>query len=368
MAEPVRSHATAQFGLGCLHLVPRKADDHDSPVAAWLERVAAFLEASDGVSGVATWHTPPVDGDDPPFASLAPWFEDGRQADSGSHELGYQFRLTVDRDLLDTLGPLYRGLRRFPAEIDVRVTYIRDIPVAVACTTEDHGEATGTNAMDIARRHLARLTEGAAMALDVLEPAPFPADFRVFEATGEADQLVTVSVEARPGYDLVDIDVEDFDAFEAMLEHVLYQVALEADDYYSLEVGVADAERRWAAIRARFNDFVERQKGRRAWFGSGSSEIRDLMLGFVETKAAILAERHALLAQVEKARASDVGVLSPYIVERFERLPEFPFDEYTRMLEFLEGRRSQRSEALIAVISALIGGLVGSLYVLFGGY
>jgi hypothetical protein len=38
------------------------------------------------------------------------------------------------------------------------------------------------------------------------------------------------------------------------------------------------------------------------------------------------------------------------------------------MLEFLEGRRAHRSDAVIALVSALIGGLVGSLYVLFGGY
>ncbi len=119
----------------------------------------------------------------------------------------------------------------------------------------------------------------------------------------------------------------------------------------------------------KFNGFITRQRGRRSMFrGNASVEIRDLMLGLIETKAAILAERHDLLEQVEKARTSDVGVLSEYIVERFGRFPDFPFDEYTRMLEFLEGRRAHRSDAVIALVSALIGGLVGSLYVLFGGY
>jgi hypothetical protein len=362
--------AVAQFGLGCLHLVPALASEHGIRVSGWLGKFGELLGHMQGVTGVTTWHTPLRDGDDPELRDLVPWFAQGRAADSGSHDLGCQFTLTVDRALLDSLGPLFRGLGRYPGSIDVNISYIRDTPVMIASTREDHGEATGTTALDIVRHHLALQVEDSEMMLDVLEPAPFPADFRVFERQpgSEADQVVTVDIETRPGFDLVDIEVETYGATDEMLDHVLYQVAQETDDYYGLELAVADAERRWAAVIAGFNGFITRHRTRRFSFGGGSTDIRDLMLGFVETKAAILAERHALLAQVEKARNSDVGVLSGYIVERFERLPDFPFDEYTRMLEFLEGRRTQRSDAFIALVSALIGGLVGSLYVLFGGY
>ena len=369
MTEQCQGRAAAQFGLGCLHLVPREVAVHDIPVSAWLARLADVLRLIDGVTAVETWHMPLRDGDDPIFSMLAPWFHRGRAGSSRDHELGCQFRLMVDRGLLDTLGPLYRGLGRFPRVIEVRIGYVHETPIALAWTTEDHGEATGTTAFDIVRRYLALQTEDCGVMLDVLEPAPFPADLRLFVRRADADtaQMVAVDVETRPGYDLIDIAVEDYGALSDMLDHVLYQVALEAEDYYGLELAVADAERRWSEVVTRFDAFVARHRTRPAVFGGGASEIRDLMLGFVETKAAILAARHALLARVEKARASDVGMLAGYIVERFERLPEFPFDEYTHMLEFLEGRRTHRGEAVIALVSALIGGLVGSLYVLFGG-
>jgi hypothetical protein len=366
-----QAHAAAQFGVGCLHLVPREASGHEAKVSAWLSELSDVLVGLAGISDVETWFNATEDGADPALATLVPWFSEERSADSGSNELGVQFHLTVDRTLLDMLGPLYRGYARFPREIDVRITYIRDTPVVLAWIREDHGEATGTTVLDIARRHLALQLEGTGVALDVLEPTPFPADFRVFERVegADADQLVSVNVETRPGFDLVDMEVDGHGAFEAIFDHVLYQVALEADDYYSVELAVDRAELRWDAIMEKFNGFIASQRGRRTPFrGNGSVEIRDLMLGLIETKAAILAERHDLLEQVEKARASDVGVLSEYIVERFGRFPDFPFDEYTRMLEFLEGRRAHRSDAVIALVSALIGGLVGSLYVLFGGY
>lgn len=366
-----QTHAAAQFGVGCLHLVPRDSTGHEATVSTWLAELSGVLGGLAGVSGVETWFNATDDGADPALADLVPWFSNERSADSGSNELGIQFRLTVDRTLLDTLGPLYRGYARFPSVIDVRITYIHDTPVVLAWTREDHGEATGTTVLDIARRHLALQLEDTGVVLDVLEPTPFPADFRVFErAEGtDADQLVSVNVEARPGFDLVDMEVDAHGAFDDIFDHVLYQVALEADDYYSVELAVDRAELRWDSIMEKFNGFITRQRGRRSMFrGNASVEIRDLMLGLIETKAAILAERHDLLEQVEKARTSDVGVLSEYIVERFGRFPDFPFDEYTRMLEFLEGRRAHRSDAVIALVSALIGGLVGSLYVLFGGY
>ncbi len=370
-SSPGSGHAAAQFGLGCFHLVPADAQAHRRPVSAWRSDLTGLLETVSGISKVQTWFNAVQDEADPPLLDLVPWFRDGRTADSGSNELGVQFRLHVDRELLAALGPLYRGYARFPRDIEVRITYIRDTPIVLAWTTEDHGEATGTTALDIVRRHLALQIENTRFALDSLEPTPFPADFRVFdrpEGTG-ADQIVSINIETRPGFDLVDMEIESFGAFDEMLGHLLYQVALEADDYYGLELAVDRAEQRWDAVMVRFDGFIARQRRRRSLFaGNASVEIRDLMLGLIETKAAILAERHDLLEQVEKARASDVGVLSEYIVDRFGRFPDFPFDEYTRMLEFLEGRRAHRSDAVIALVSALVGGLVGSLYVLFGGY
>lgn len=239
-----QAHAAAQFGVGCLHLVPGEEPGHQDKVSVWLAQLSDVLGGLAGISDVETWFNASEDGADPALATLVPWFGRERPADSGSNELGVQFHLTVDRTLLDTLGPLYRGFARFPREIDVRITYIRDTPVVLAWTREDHGEATGTTVLDIARRHLALQLEGTGVVLDVLEPTPFPADFRVFErAEGvDADQLVSVNVETRPGFDLVDMEVDAHGAFDAIFDHVLYQVALEADDYYSVELAVDRAE------------------------------------------------------------------------------------------------------------------------------
>ncbi len=38
-----------------------------------------------------------------------------------------------------------------------------------------------------------------------------------------------------------------------------------------------------------------------------------------------------------------------------------------RILDFLEGRRAHSRDARVAIISAIIGGLIGSLYILFTG-
>jgi hypothetical protein len=373
MNQSLRSarQAKVQFGLGCFHVVPEAAADQEQAVSALRETLARTLGGIAGIGQVETWFHAVDDHADPSIAQLLPWFGGGRPADSGINELGLAFCLEVDRALMDTLGPLYRGYAGFPRAINVRITYIRDTPVALAWTGDVRGEATGTTALDIVRRYLALTLKGTGLMLDALEPTPFPADFRVFARDEEtpADQLIAVNIEARPGFDLVDLEIRASGAFEELFDHVLYQVALEADDYYGLELAVDRAEMRWDTIMVRFDAFIQHQRARRSLVsGKASGAIRDLMLGLIETKAAILAERHDLLEQVEKARASDVGVLSEYIVERFARFPDFPFEEYMRMLEFLEGRRAHRSDAVIALVSALVGGLVGSLYVLFGGY
>jgi hypothetical protein len=364
-----RTAPAAQFGLGCLHLVPREAAAHETPVSAWLAAVAETLRVLPGVDDVAATFTPVRDGDDPPLAEAVPWFAEGRAAASGGRDIDVSFRLKVTRELLAGLGPVYRGLGRWPRDIRVRIDYVRGTPVMIAWSTDSHDEATGTTALDIVRLHLAQALAGTGVMVDVLEPTPFPADLRVFPVpSGEAaDQLVQVRVHVRPGFDLIDVTVDTRDSsFEDMLAHVLFQAALEADDYYRLVLGVAVTERLWDDILARFNAFVAAERGRRpSLLGSSSAAIRELMLGFVEAKAAILAEWHELSERVEKARASDVGLLSAHIVDRYARLPEFPFDEYMRMLDFLEGRRTHRSDAQIAIISAIIGGLIGSLYVLF---
>ena len=196
-----QAHAAAQFGVGCLHLVPRNASGHAATVSTWFAELSGVLGGLTGISGVETWFNATDDGTDPALETLVPWFSDERSADSGSSELGIQFRLTVDRSLLDTLGPLYRGYARFPRQIDVRITYIRDTPVVLAWTREDHGDATGTTVLDIARRHLARQLEDTGVVLDVLEPTPFPADFRVFERAegSDADQLVRSILRPGPG-------------------------------------------------------------------------------------------------------------------------------------------------------------------------
>ena len=361
--------AGAQFGLGCLQLVPREAAGHARPVTAWLDEVAAALRAVPGVSEVSATFTPGQDGADPPLSQVVPWFAGGRAASSGEHDIEIGFRLQVTRELLAGLGPLYRGLGRWPRDIRVRIDYVNETPVLLAWSTDSHDEATGTTAVDIVRRHLARSLGRSPLMVDVLEPTPFPADLRVFAVPEGAgvDQLVAVRVQVQPGFDLIDVTVDTRDAgFDDMLGHVLYQAALEADDYYRLVMGVAATERLWDAVLTRFNAFTAAERTRRPHlFSSASADIRELMLGFIETKAAVLAEWHELTERVEKARASDVGLLSAHIVERYARLPAFPFDEYMRMLDFLEGRRTHRSDAQIAIISAVIGGLIGSLYVLF---
>lgn len=369
-AERAARRAAAQFGLGCLQLVPREPAAHDRPVSAWLAEVGEALRGIAGVGEVTTAFTPGREGADPPLAEVAPWFAGGRAASCGEHDIDIGFRLQVTRELLAGLGPLYRGLGRWPRDIRVRIDYVGEVPVMLAWSTDSHDEATGTTAVDIVRRHLSQALAGSPLMVDVLEPTPFPADLRVFAlAEGAAvDQLVGVTLHVQPGFDLIDVEVDTRDSsFEDMLGHVLYQAGLEADDYYRLVMGVVATERLWDAVLTRFNAFTAAERQRRpSLFASASSAaIRELMLGFVETKAAVLAEWHELTERVEKARTSDVGLLSAHIVQRYERLPEFPFDEYMRMLDFLEGRRTHRSDAQIAIISAIIGGLIGSLYILF---
>jgi len=369
--ERPRRIAAAQFGLGCFHVVPRAEAGHGEPVSRVASGIAAALAAVPGVAGVDVVFAASREGVDPPFAEFAPHFATGRAAHSGEHDLEIDFRLAVTRELLDGLGPLYRGLGRWPRDISVRLVYVREVPVVVAWSMEGHEEATGTAAIDIVRRHLELALAGGAFVLDVLEPTPFPADLRIFERPPGApgDQFVAVSLRVQPGFDLIDVEVDtEGSSLDAMIDHVLWQALLEADDYYRLVLGMAEIERLWDAAVARFDAFVAGERRRAGWPPRGASAaIRELMLGFIETKAAVLAAWHELAGRVEKARNSDVGLLSAHIVQRYERLPAFPFDEYMRMLDFLEGRRTHRSDALTAILSAIIGGLVGGLYVLFGG-
>lgn len=359
---------TAQVGLGCFQVVPREEAEHDAPVSQVLPAIAAALSAVPGISDLRTAFTAEREGADPPFRELAPWFARGRAAAPDAHDVEISFRLAMDRDKLDALGPLYRGLGRWPRDIRVDLSYERAVPVVTAWSLERSDEATGTTAIDILRRHLERCLAGGPFMVDVLEPSPFPADLRIAarpEGTGD-EQLVAVTVRVQPGFDVIDVSVDTEGAsFEAMIDHVLYQARLEADDYYAVMLGLEATERLWDTAVERFDAFVAGERRRTGWLRGSSGPIRDLMLDFVETKAAVLAAWHDLAGRVEKARNSDVGLLSAHIVERYERLPSFPFDEYMRMLDFLEGRRSQRSDAQIAIISAIIGGLIGSLYVLF---
>lgn len=359
---------TAQVGLGCFHVVPRAQGEHDAPVSRLLPAIAAALAAVPGVEGVTTAFTPEQEGADPLFRDLAPWFARGRAAAPDAHDLEIAFSLTMDRERLAALGPLYRGLGRWPQAIRVCISYERTVPIVTAWSLERSEEATGTTAIDILRRHLERSLAGGSFMVDVLEPSPFPADLRIAARPEEAgdEQLVSVSVRVQPGFDVIDVGVDTRDAsFAAMVDHVLYQARLEADDYYAVILGLDETERLWDTAVDRFDAFVAGERRRTGWLRGSSGPIRDLMLDFVETKAAVLAAWHDLAGRVEKARNSDVGLLSAHIVARYERLPSFPFDEYMRMLDFLEGRRSQRSDAQIALISAVIGGLIGSLYVLF---
>lgn len=367
-STPERTGTVAQLGLGCFHLVPRDEADHATAVSLLLPRLAAALAAVPGVSEVEAVFTPAQEGADPLFSVVAPWFARDRAAAAAADDLEISFRLAMDRTLLGKLGPLYRGLGRWPRDIRVAISYERLVPVVVAWSMEGTGEATGTTAIDILRRHLERCLAGSAFVLDVLEPSPFPADIRIVERPADAppDQLVAVSLLVQPGFDVIDVNVDTRDAsFADMIGHVRYQAQLEADDYYSVMIGMAQTERLWDAAVDRFDAFVAGERGRTGWLRGSSDKIRDLMLDFIETKAAVLAAWHDMAGRVEKARSSDVGLLSAHIVARYERLPSFPFDEYMRMLDFLEGRRTHRSDAQIAIISAVIGGLIGSLYVLF---
>lgn len=361
--------AAAQLGLGCFHVVPRAAADHDVPVSRWRAILEAALGAVPGVSDVAVSFTPATEGADPLLSALVPWFAEGRLAGAGANDLETFFRLTVDRALLAGLGPLWRGIGRWPRVINVRIVHVDAAPIVLAWSREGHDEATGTTAIDIVRRHLEVSLAATPLLVDVLEPTPFPADIRIFERSG-GDQLVGVTLHVQPGFDLIDVDLDTGEAtLDDMIDHVLWQALLEADDYYRLVLGLEETERLWDAMVARFDAHVAAERRRGAWPGRGSSAaIRELMLGFIETKAQVLATWHDLAGRVEKARNSDVGLLSAHVLQRYERLPSFPFDEYMRMLDFLEGRRTHRSDAQIAIISAVIGGLIGSLYVLFTGF
>jgi hypothetical protein len=189
----------------------------------------------------------------------------------------------MDRERLAALGPLYRGLGRWPRDIRVCLSYERTMPVVTAWSLERSEEATGTTAIDILRRHLERCLAGGPYMVDVLEPSPFPADLRIApRPAGAADeQLVSVSMRVQPGFDVIDIGVDTEDAsFEAMVDHALYQARLEADDYYAVMLGMDETERLWDTAVDRFDAFIAGERARTGWLrGEGAQQRRRFAVG-----------------------------------------------------------------------------------------
>lgn len=360
------------FAVGCFHFgVTNKMP---SPFSAneYIREVRASLEQIANISEIKIYFNNYGSHDEKTF-------ESGKEIlafDDGSDWFPYLLYLDISFDVYlprrvqaDLLKKSEDSLSTQSERFRVLIRNGYHSPVAFVLSLDAvTGKCSASDAVVLLKRYLeAELRKQAGkLMFESVGPSPFHGDFFL-----ELDQQSTassfdLSLERLRGYDRLVFTTnpqeyaDEDDAFKELLKVLLDELAL----FYSLVRLRIAYHRAWAEVESRMFEVItsEAKKGTCARIRrvcTHGKKLGFLIDSLCRFRAYVLSESQRIGEAYRIAYKRD-GYLKPYVDDEFTNPPKFPIEEVSELVRFREQRHNKFWETIAVLMSAILGGVVGS--------
>lgn len=243
-------------------------------------------------------------------------------------------------------------------------------PVAIVAPMSGSAEAQESDSVYLIRNYLEQTIQRAGSAsfvLDSIGPSPFHADFSVRERDEEqvGDAATSMVHKVQPGYHSIvwNVDTRRM-PFEAAVAKVLDGVRHDADVFYEITQKRHVLLESWAEASKLAHEVTILERGTslgsRVWnYPKKGRCMKDAIMSVAEHQMLDIETRADIISILgEHVWAEDMGIRI-FCEQKFQGLEKFPAMELRELLQFLENRARHVDNVIIALLAAILGGLVG---------
>jgi hypothetical protein len=361
------------FGIGCFHFGVSRRPPFRFTIHDYIQDVRLALENVPTVNDV---YIESMDKDQVITMEDGelPRLSEGDGIFPGLYHLEMQFDVylpfRVQAELTDDYAPDETCSERF--RVYMRYTYHG--PVAFVQVLEPSHRPSPSAAVRVVREFLARELgdDRQPVIFESLGPSPFHADCylnAVSQETNGERPVLDTTIRQQKGYDAIHFTLHPHEITETdeLLETVIERLADELILYYAIETYRVRSMNEWEQLEELFDQLTrfssQLSLGRRLVGLLGwSRQLNKLYSLLVQFEISQLFARRSLEREVRDLyKTEEPRYLRPYMDEAVKDLDVYPTAQVGRMADFLEKRRQKTLELFIVFLSALIGGIVGSL-------
>ncbi len=361
------------FGIGCFHFAPAPSEGTQT-LGEFVGTVRATLESFDIVESVVAADCDLTEAD---FAFETP--RDAADLSRGEEPYPnlpqgyYEFVLVLEHDVQAALIT-HPSVRTHTDRFRVELRYGYAMPVAIVEPLAPAQRPEPSQAVQIVREALEVSCDDPTLPIrfQSLGPSPLHADFSLGAATEDYDPDLfgfDLLVTASRGYDFYDFfyDRREFpsacDAFDGLMDFLRDEL-----DLYYRVVGVR-AQRiigwqkldglTWALVG------LHQRRGLRGYLGRlahGKRALNDAFVVLAEFEGTDLLTESSLDRDYRDTYESDEPAWLRSLVDK-ERADKstYPTEQTSSLIQLFETRRLSGLELTALLLSAIVGGLIGSL-------
>lgn len=226
--------------------------------------------------------------------------------------------------------------------------------------------------VEIVRKFMDDKFPVSSICFDSLGPSPFHADFFLSVESSPNGECQIDGIEyeysKKGGYDIYSIlaDKNHFSNLEEAKNKLYYEMKDEFGAFYFMSQGNLRRHKKWRKVSQSSNELrsLHGEEGFRGFVNrivKTNRKLRNCFILLLDYEAMDISLRQSAERAYQNLLDERTPIIDSFLREKKERQWEFPTSQVKEILNLFEGRRRKRIEGVIVIISAILGGVVGSI-------
>ena len=377
MEQPIK--VSMPFGVGCFGFGIMKPPPFQLQGGEYVSQLQSTLEKISTISDINIETGRDFEAFSFEFENNIPELDEGYGFfPPPSLDLEISFKLyipaRIQKQLYDGIELAIQPCEKF--HVTIRNTY--HFPVTFVELLEDTTEYDSSSGVVVVRKYLEKEfknIDSELIRFESLGPSPFHANFMLCKDSENEHKNhlgFRCEISQQRGYDRVIFyyKPEYFDTLSSARDILFYELGDELGVFYKTVLSDVVRMHKWYSLNERVQNVLSAQKQKGMFriclnLARNYREIHDIAIELCQFEANEL----MCLSEAEKDfkdffTDTAIPYLEPFLKKQIESLNRYPCRQIRDVLGLLETRRSNLAGAIIVLISAIIGGAVGSLITL----
>jgi hypothetical protein len=257
----------------------------------------------------------------------------------------------------------------------VEINYPYHFPITTVRPVNPPSDFQPSDGVFMCRKFLEQSFERAvntSISFESLGPSPFHAD--IFLEPNESEAVREFEFERKPsrGYDscYFRYDQDYFDDIEEAYEWLIHHLDDQIGLFYLITHSRIRRDQDWSSLYNSIQQIIDNQKKKGFWAYwkntlAADHRLHDAMLSLAQIDAEDLDTRYNLHKELKELFLGDKPPeLLPFLERAISEFSSLPFQQMRDILNLLESRRAKRMRLIMMALSAILGGVTGTLLTL----